>query len=331
MSVADGSQIVPFMLELIRMFDDDQQARLQKILAGTFGRSLRARPPGYAGYEPRRHTVPMRHAVYSANVLTLNVAAAPDGQLHASALFGSAERVVETWRSYALLWKSQLDTAAWDGLISSLQVDHLAEGYADLSISYNTVRLTKPIEHFRAVTWLKPTGIGSDLSAEHSGIGADADSVDTGIGADKTAWQAIFLCAPELDLLMHSLQPLLRISPHSFRQLLIQPDGQVQTALHLALSALITDAKLDVPDRSHRVLLSWLLRTTDTPTLTATAPAGAGKTTASLNTLEQVQLWTVKQSNMLLTEARMEPTSEGGAPDPTGRFFRCPPTVCHQL
>ena len=76
--------------------------------------------------------VPERHAAYSANLLMLNVLAA-DGPLSASALLGGADRPVDAWRSFTLLWKSQLDPAGWDAMTSSLAVSPSVD---DLIISY---------------------------------------------------------------------------------------------------------------------------------------------------------------------------------------------------
>ena len=244
--LTDGSQTVPFLSEFIRKFDPEYQADLRLVLSSLFRRSLGARERGYKGYEPRPSSVPVRHAVYSANLLVLSVCASPDGVLRASTLFGSHARVVDAWRSYALLWKSQFDSADWDGLINSLNIRHTIQDTHDLTISYEPVRLTKPIEHFETVNWM---------------VEGTKESQDSGIGTDKVGWQAIFLCAPELDLLIHALQPLLRISPRAFRELAVNSEGNARSAMNMILSALITAAQAgDESASSRRRVAQWLAR-----------------------------------------------------------------------
>lgn len=244
--LTDGSQTVTFLSEVIRKFDPEPQADLRVILTSLFRRSLGARERGYRGYEPRPSSVPVRHAVYSANLVVLNVCASSDGILHASTLFGSHARVVDAWRSYALLWKSQFDSADWDGLINSLNIKQIIQDTHDLAISYEPVRLTKPIEHFETVNWM---------------VQGTEESQDSGIGADKAGWQAIFLCAPELDMLVHALQPLLRISPRAFRELIVNPEGNARSAMNMILSALITAAEAgDESAGSRHLATSWLTR-----------------------------------------------------------------------
>lgn len=234
--LTDGSQAGGFLAEKILGFNSEDTARLRVVLIGLFRKSLHV-PAGRSSgrYEPRLLSVPARHAVYSANLLVLNVLAAENGSLRASDLFGSRDRPVESWRPYALLWKSQLDPAGWDALISSLNVEQHSGGeMGDLTITLVNIRLTKPLEHFRTVEWMT--------------YGA-ASVEGTGVRADKTAWQAIFLCAPELDLLIHALQPLMQISSQAFREVRVNPDGDVQSAMHLALRALIDSADSIDSDR----------------------------------------------------------------------------------
>ena len=100
----------------IRRLSDAERVSLAEFLADLFRASLRPRVKGYGGYMPRNLTVPARHAAYSANLLALNVLAS-GGALSGRTLF-AADAPVEHWRSFALLWKSQLDPAGWDGLVN---------------------------------------------------------------------------------------------------------------------------------------------------------------------------------------------------------------------
>ena len=255
--MADGSQILGFLGELINK-PDARIVVLRAVLAELFRRTLLPRQLGYAGYEPRRLTVPSRHAAYSANLLLLNILASGDS-LRGSALFGTEIGVVDTWRSFALLWRSQLEPAGWDGLINAVSVSRGSDSAArDLTISYGKVRLTKPIEHFATVGWLSAGAVRS---------GEESQIEDTGINAEKTAWQAIFLCAPELDLLMNALQPLLRLSPAAFRQVTHSSDGTVRSVMHEALRAIIEAGISDNRENSLKAARALLRRRSVTSTV----------------------------------------------------------------
>ncbi|MEU4478808.1 hypothetical protein AB0F68_12190 [Micromonospora sp. NPDC023966] len=80
----------------------------------------------FGGYAPRRLRVPARYAVYSANLLLLNLVAG--GPLTGRMLFPEATDVVDEWRAQVGLWRAQLDPEEWQGLTDLLALERIGEG-----------------------------------------------------------------------------------------------------------------------------------------------------------------------------------------------------------
>jgi hypothetical protein len=75
----------------------------------------------YHGYVPQDLAVPARYAAYSANLVTLIILA---GQpVNCGALFPGSRDPVNDWRALALLWRSQLPSEGWSGLLDAIDVD----------------------------------------------------------------------------------------------------------------------------------------------------------------------------------------------------------------
>jgi len=248
--LSDDSQAVVFLAELIHRFNKGQVRRLREVLQLLFINSVRIRQQGYGTYEPRRLNTPARHAAYSANLLVLNVLAV--GELRASALFEDKEEVIDQWRSFALLWRSQLDPAGWDALVNLLEVVHIQDrSRRDLIIRRPREARVPPFELFRTAHRPKARMTGED----------EGEITETpGISASKTAAQIAFQCVPELELLLHGLQPLLRRIPDAFGLLTEDSDGEARSLMHQILATLVDSA--DVPDKSdNRKMLIDYLRT----------------------------------------------------------------------
>ena len=247
-SISDGSQIVGFTDELIQQFGVSKLTMLRQILRDIFRRSLRARNLGYIGYEPRRLAVPARHAAYSANLLILSLLAS-NGSIQASELLGIQDSVIETWRSYALLWRAQLDSAGWDGLLNGVQVSRLHGSHAgDLNITHQLTELSDVIWEYDNVNWLTPP---PPPNIEEYVFESDAT-------AAKITREAAFLCAPELDLMVHALQPLLANNPRAFSDIMYF-SSEAHSALHETVRALIQSAGAGENQQPARKLLLQLL------------------------------------------------------------------------
>jgi hypothetical protein len=247
-SISDGSQIIGFIDELVQQFGPDKLAMLRQILGETFRSSLHARTPGYGGYEPRRLAVPARHAAYSVNLLLLNLLAA-NGPIRASALLGIQDSIIETWRSYALLWWAQLDSSGWDGLLNAVHLkSRFGQHAGDLAITHRRSEESNVIQAFDDVGWL----------ASMPPAATDKYVLESEATAGKVAKEAAFICAPELDLMIHAIQPLLLHNPRAFSDIMCT-QGTAHSALHETVRALIQSAGADERQEPARRLLRQLL------------------------------------------------------------------------
>lgn len=269
--LSDDSQTVAFLAELIGQLEENLAARLRGILQALFLASLRHRHQRYGEYEPRRMDIPVRHATYSVNLLILSVLAA-DGPLEATTLFATQDRAADAWRRFALLWRSQLDPASWDGLINTLEVMRAPDGKAsDLLIRYERSRQTKPLEHFSTIDWLG-TAQEDTRPMEHI--------QRTRITVERAARQAAFLYMPELDLLLHALQPLLQRNPSTFGNLVRGPDGHLNSVMHATVVALVASVESSADRGGSANLLRYVLSRwadLDIDHIRAKTPTGTGK------------------------------------------------------
>ena len=269
--LSDGSQTIGFLAELVGHLPENEADGLRGILRMLFLASLRSHQ-GYGEYEPRRLDVPARHATYNANLLILNVLAASD-PLRASTLFSAQDQAVDAWRRLALLWRSQLDPAGWDGLINTMEIIRAPDGdISDLIIRRRRLHLDKPLEYFRTVNWLASQQVNGQ---------AGEQLAQTGITVEKTARQAAFLCAPELDLLVHALEPLLQRAPSAFGDLFPGSDGAHNSILHAIVVALVAGvSKFSNRNESARFAQQLPMRSTasDINTYITDLPPGAGET-----------------------------------------------------
>ena len=212
--LTDGSQTISFLQERFSALDDDRRTRFQEILDAFFADSLQPRLEGYAGYQPRKLDVPKRHAIFSANLLVLRALLGNIG-LRASDLFSPEDSAVQIWRSFALLWLSQFEDASWQGFVNTFSITHtVANGKADLKIRIVTVSEQK---HADAVPWPTPE---------------QADQCKDNVFMLR---QTQFLCMPEMDLLVHALDPLLRRHPDALGYVIHTPGGRTVSLMHEAL------------------------------------------------------------------------------------------------
>lgn len=107
--------VVSFLRELSRGADG-WRAMLLRLF-----RELDARDDtAIAAYRPWIAGPQRRYAYYSANLMVLALACAPE--LRAGEFMPGHEDVVTEWRSYALLWRSQLALAEWQSLVELVAV-----------------------------------------------------------------------------------------------------------------------------------------------------------------------------------------------------------------
>lgn len=100
---------------------DMTSAPLKQQLLGLFHRSLLARrSQAYEGYRPADLAVTGRHAAWSANLVLLAVLVG--GEVTGDELFPDSTEKVGAWRRVCLLWRGQLSSEGWNGLVHGLDV-----------------------------------------------------------------------------------------------------------------------------------------------------------------------------------------------------------------
>ncbi len=115
--VAGRAPVADSLGELIRA--DPSRAAYRDLLLGLLDGALYPSPGrSYAAYEPIRHPLTRRLAVYSANLVVLLALLEPGG-VSARAMFGDAG--VERWIEHSYLWKGQLPTPEWNGLVNTVR------------------------------------------------------------------------------------------------------------------------------------------------------------------------------------------------------------------
>jgi hypothetical protein len=116
--------IMSFLAEELRALPEARLQQLCTVLLGLFRGALGPRhDTRYSDYTPRALPVPAQYAAYSMNLVVLAVLAA--GEMAASRLFPTARSPVDEWRKIATLWRSQLPTECWFGLIGAIALDRI--------------------------------------------------------------------------------------------------------------------------------------------------------------------------------------------------------------
>jgi hypothetical protein len=193
--------IVSFLAGQLQALPEPRRQQLCTVLLGLFRDSLGPRrDTRYGDYTPLRLPVPARHAAYSANIAVLAVLSS--GEVTGRRLFSTARDPVGDWRNIALLWRSQLPSEGWAGLIKAINLDRTWDGgRRDFVL--------RPGE----TTWESPRG--PDPYWTYNRGPEDADrrrGLPFGFARHiNDSWlraQARLLCDADDDTLIHALAPL---------------------------------------------------------------------------------------------------------------------------
>ncbi|PRY35224.1 hypothetical protein [Umezawaea tangerina] len=140
--------------------------------------------------------MPSRYAFYSANIVILSVIT--HGELSAEALFGPVD-VPSTWHRQALLWKSQIVGAEWQGLVDAIHLTKIwRNDTRDLLL-----RLPRPDDSIPE----------PDLSWQISTPPHDQNDGWYTLFPDEDAH---FLCDPVIDYYRYAVAPAESMGPSPF-------------------------------------------------------------------------------------------------------------------
>ncbi|SCL68710.1 hypothetical protein GA0070606_4856 [Micromonospora citrea] len=194
--------IVTFLTEILTSWDESRRDAVVDMLLRLFRGVCDRRPARhFESYQPRRLSVPARHALYGVNLLVLLLAAT--GQLRGAELHPDSGDGVSGWNRQALFWRSQLSYGEYDSLLSVVRVSRTWTGTRrDLVLSLREGR-EEPPPPANDPRWFI-AAIRDDGPAE------DAESyyLTTGTDFALLARTAHFECDPDLDTALHALGPL---------------------------------------------------------------------------------------------------------------------------
>jgi hypothetical protein len=118
---------ISFLGDLVRAIPSQRRGTLSRVLLSLFRSVLDTREnTGYRDYRPIRLPGPARYAIYAANLLVLAVLAA--GEVTGEQLFPGTDDPIWDWRGMAILWRSQLSSEGWNGLVETVAVDRNWKG-----------------------------------------------------------------------------------------------------------------------------------------------------------------------------------------------------------
>ena len=118
---------ISFLAEMIQNLPAPRRDVLGTLLLSLFHQALDARQDtGYQDYRPVHVPAPARYAAYSANLLVLAVLVA--GEVDGHQLFPDADDQILSWRALAMLWRSQLSSEGWTGMVETLAMDREWDG-----------------------------------------------------------------------------------------------------------------------------------------------------------------------------------------------------------
>ena len=207
MPLTTRATTVWFLAAHLRALPEPRRQQLCTVLLGLFRDSLGPRrDTRYGDYTPLRLPVPARHAAYSANLAVLAVLSA--GEVTGRQLFSGVRDPVEDWRNIALLWRSQLLSEGWAGLIRAISLDRTwNNGRRDFVRPGGTTGESAwgPDPH-----WSTNRGPGDRVPAAGPAVRLRFTFNDLWLRA-----QARLLCDADDDALIHALAPLAHDLSHA--------------------------------------------------------------------------------------------------------------------
>jgi hypothetical protein len=273
--LSDRIQVAIFLKELMARTPLSHHSQLRLVLEQLFqGAAMAPHGIQYGGYKPRSLSISARYSLYRANLLILNVLASDDA-LPISKLFG-LDSPLDAWQRLVLLWQSQLESSGLDGLLKTLRIERvIGESAArDLMVSFSSsMDLPKDIDAFRDLSW----SLYGQIPDDEPGI------TDLSAKVDRLVKMARFMCADDLDLLLHGLYPLLDSAQRGVGLVMSSPGANpTVSAANVVLSMLYEQLEEVSQEHIDQVLHPWraLLRQADfreTPTIALSGLSGSSR------------------------------------------------------
>jgi hypothetical protein len=252
-ALTSRSTVVSFLREGCARIDPALSGPLKDQLLRMFHRALFSRrSQTYGAYRPEDSTITGRHAAWSANLTVLAVLTG--GDVTAKELFPDSQNGVTWWRQISLLWRSQLSSEGWNGLVHALEP-------------------ARERGHEGRVLRIRMANGGGDpppidLDWAYAGAVEDAER-DGGVakwryyGFADLRRHSQFHCDRIDDTMMHAVEPFggaLDATTVTVHQL---PDGSVMTPANALLELLLADddALLDAYARCLTIAAHGMLST----------------------------------------------------------------------
>jgi hypothetical protein len=179
------------------------RGQVTEILQWLFQDALKARhDTRYEDYQPQDTPVPARYAAYTANLVTLIILASQHSS--ASALFPASHNPAGDWRKLTLLWRSQLDTDGWLGLLDTIATERIwLAGQRDITIRRTLPDECRPSE--MDFFWIRNLSPDDEYRPSEPGNW----SVFSGEPPQTELFtRAYFTADPADDACLHALRPL---------------------------------------------------------------------------------------------------------------------------
>jgi hypothetical protein len=157
--------VVEFCRAMLSQLPSHQRLRCHDLLLDLLQDAGMPHPTwSLTDYRPVRHTVSMRHAAFTANLVTLIVLLGAK-EIETAELFPEHSRLA--WRSHSLLWKSQLPADSWDSLWQSMRMTHEV-GSENRAVRSVVSRLSRedgaPVSMLESLSWDSRYPTGADRS-----------------------------------------------------------------------------------------------------------------------------------------------------------------------
>ena len=221
--LAIRAPIVEFLRTLISRQPPELRAAMAGILLRLHHIALDARTDArYADYAPAPANVVERCAAWSANLVLLAVLTA--GEITGRQLFED-HLVVKNWRGRAMMWRGQLSSEGWSGLVTSVAL------VRDRIDDWRDIRLTVADSSFEPATpdliWTLDSGF------------PEGSTIRLGTPAGIPLLKSNFTVSKSEDLMTHDLTPFRDTFPTIRDRLYLMEDGRWISAAHALLGALI--------------------------------------------------------------------------------------------